>query len=160
MNDEIGYNGIIGFEGSKEDFEKMVKELGRLRKSGLMIGSWPTPEIVLMRLGIGTWPTPERPARIIKPRPIPGGWPIQNYVNKDILDKIIETAPRVKLDGIDGGMRPAHFHLKDEAVLLNREQFKELVTHTAMELAGKLAESADYYETINAVKNLVPPEVV
>ena len=73
-----------------------------------------------------------------------------------LLEKIAEGMPRLKvIEGIDGGMREAHLHMGNQIVLISRERFKEVVGKAAMEIAEKIADSAEYSQAIGAIRNLV-----
>lgn len=146
---EIKFRGKLEFEGPVSEFEAVMADLGKLSARGLMIGTWPTPEHPAGGLMIDTVPLPEQP--------LPGIVPVARYLSRDLLNKLTEGMPRFKIiKDINGGIRSAHLHLQDEVVLLDRAGFKEAVTHVATELAGKLAETAEYTETIGAISHLVP----
>ena len=123
----------------------------------IRIGTWPTPERTAGGPRIGAIPLPELMCHIPWPRPFPGFIDIPRYLGRDLLDKLIEGMPRFKvIKDIDGGIRTAHLHLQDEVVLLEEAGFKEAVQHVAAELAGQLAETAEYPETIGAIRHLTP----
>jgi hypothetical protein len=150
---EIKFGGKIEFEGSVSEFKTLMAGLQRLSDQGLKIGTWPTPE----RPAIGGIPLPELMCHIPWPRPFPGFIDIPRYLGKDLLEKLIEGKPRFKvIKDIDGGIRTAHLHLHDEVVLLEEAGFKEAVQRVAAELAGQLAETAEYDETIGAIRHLTP----
>jgi hypothetical protein len=94
----------------------------------------------------------------IYPKPFPGGWPVPIYevLGERLLAQLSGDMPPLKIDGIDGGIRNPHLHLADRIVLVDRDRFKEVVGHVAMELAGKFAAEAEYVETVEALHNLVP----
>ncbi len=126
-----------------------MAELRKLPANSLKIGTWPTPEHPAGGLMIDTVPLPEQPS--------PGIIPVARLLGGELRDKVIEGMPRVKIiNGIDGGIRNPHLHIKDEVVLLNRARFKEVVSQIAGELAGKLTESADFAETARAISHLFP----
>jgi len=132
MNEKIIFRTEIEFKGSIEEFEKVAATLVELP----------------IRIRV-EWP----------PGHTAGCWPIapEELLSRKILDKIIEGMPRIKIiRGIDGGIRNPHLHIGDEVVLINRERFKELAGQVAMELAERLAERADYVETVGAIRNLMP----
>jgi len=161
MKEEIDFKASIGYKGSREGFEKVAADLGRLRERGLMIetvplpekpkgkargmlmiDTVPLPEIEVGGFRIGTWPTPERGLMIdtvpLPEKPFPGIWPITKLLSKELRDKIIQGMPRIKINDIDGGIRNPHFHIRNEVVLLDRAQWKKFVGQVAMELSKDL----------------------
>jgi len=143
MEEEITFEWLARFTGSAEQFEGLVTGINKLRESGVMID---------------TVPLPEKHLTVIKPWPYPGGWPIESVLSKRFLEKITDGMVRIKLDGIEGGMRNAHLHIGNEAVLLDKARFKQAVGQAAKVLGERLAETANYYETIGAIRGLVPRE--
>lgn len=88
-----------------------------------------------------------------------GCWPIapMKLISKDMLHRVSEGMPRVKLvKDFPGGIRVPHLHAGDEVILLDAARFKEVVAPIAAELAGNLAETGQYAETVGAVRGLVP----
>ncbi len=131
MNEKITFRTEIEFKGTLEEFVKVATTLVELP----------------IRIRV-EWP----------PGHTAGCWPIgpEELLPRKILDKIIEDMPRIKIiRGIRGGIRDPHLHIGDEIVLIDRKRFKEVVGQVAMELAGRLAERADYTETVGAIRNLV-----
>lgn len=134
MNEKITFRTEIEFKGSIEEFEKVAAALVELP----------------IRIRV-EWP----------PGHTAGCWPIapEELLSKKVLDRVTEAMPRIKAEiirGIRGGIRDPHLHIKNEVMILNRVRFKEVVGQVAMELAGRLAERADYTETVGAIRNLVP----
>lgn len=128
----ITFRTEIEFKGSTEEFEKVATALARLP----------------IRLRV-EWP-PDHTA---------GCWPIgpEQIISKQVLDKVIEGMPQLKIiRDIRGGIRNPHLHVKDQVVLLDRARFKEVVGQVAMELAGRIAERAEYTEAVGAIRNLAP----
>jgi hypothetical protein len=134
MKETITFRTEIEFQGSIQEFGKVVAVL---KESPLLIrAEWP-PEHTA-----GCWPTP-----------------LAEIVSGRVLDNAIEGMPRISADiiqGIRGGIREPHLHVGDEVVLLDRARFKEVVRQAATELAGGLAEKADYSEVVGAIRNLAP----
>ena len=154
---EIKYSGKIEFEGSVSEFKAVMTELEKLSARGVMVGTWPTPEHPAKGMRIGSVPWPEVIAHFPWPWPFPGIIDIPRYLGRDLLEKLIEGRPRFKIiKDIDGGLRTAHLHLQDEVVLLDQAGFKEAVARVATELAGNLAETAEYPETVGAIRHLIP----
>lgn len=155
---EIAFRASIEFKGPANEFEKVMDDLAKLRKRGLMIDTVPLPEkkvggmmidtVPLPELGneglmIGTWPTPERKASRLMidtvplpERPFPGIPAITKLLTKEMLNKLVKGMPKVRIiKDINGGMRNPHLHVGNEVVLLDRAKFKELVGQVAAEMA-------------------------
>lgn len=131
MNEKITFRTEIEFIGSIAEFGRAVASLVELP----------------IRIRV-EWP-PIHPVGCTKY--------FEEFLSERVLDKVIEGMPRIKAEiirGIRGGIRNPHLHIKDEVVLLDRVRFKEVVGQVAMELAGRLAERADYTETVGAIRNL------
>jgi hypothetical protein len=62
--------------------------------------------------------------------------------------------PDIVIGPIAGGIRDPHLHMEGGIALLDRKQFKEVITKAATDLAGKLAETADHVEAVGAIRNL------
>ena len=147
---EIQFIGIIEFDGPVSDFKAVMGDLGKLTGRGLKIGTWPTPEHPAKGMMIDTVPLPEND--------LAGIYPIARHLSRSMVDKLTKGMPKFKLiKDINGGIRCAHLHLHDEVVLLDREGFKEAVEHVATELAGRLAETTEYIETVGAIRNMGRP---
>lgn len=132
MDEKITFRTEIEFKGSIPEFEKVVASLAELPIRVRV--EWPPDHTA------GCWPI--GPEEILSPR---------------VLGKVTEGMARIKIvRGIKGGIRDPHLHIKDEVVLLDRTRFKEFVGQVAMELGGRLAERAEYVETVGAIRNLVP----
>ena len=142
MENEIDFKVSVTFKGSRQEFEKVAPDIAKLKShKSIMIDTVPLPEkpaIQLEEVSIGTWPTPEIVIKPRPPKPLPGIWPVTRLVNQRVQSKLIEGMPRVKIDGINGGMRNPHLHLKDEVVLLDNARFKEFVGHIAKQLSNEL----------------------
>lgn len=131
MKKEITFRTEIEFKGSAEEFAEMAEVLVKLP----------------VRLRV-EWP----------PGHIAGCWPvaIEKLLSRQALNKIAEGMPKIKIvKGINGGMRDPHLHLGDEIALLSREKFKELVGKAAMEIAGLLADKAEYVQAIGTIRSMV-----
>jgi len=134
MNEEITFRTEIEFKGSIEELGKVVAALAELPIRTRV--EWPPGHTA------GCWPIPP-----------------EEFLSREVLDKVIEGMPRIRVEilrGIRGGIRDPHLHIRDDVVLLDRVRFKELVGQAAMQLAGTLAEKAEYTETVGAIRNLVP----
>jgi hypothetical protein len=134
MNKTITFKTEIEFRGSAEEFGKVAAALVELP----------------IRIRV-EWP----------PGHLAGCWPvlINEVINDSILDKITEGMPRISAkinQGIPGGIRDPHLHLRDEVVLLDKNRFKQLAGQVAQELTERLADKAGYTETVGAIRNLVP----
>jgi hypothetical protein len=134
MKQTITFRTEIAFQGSIQEFGKLVSVLKG--SPVVMRAEWPPdhPD--------GCWPTP-----------------VAEIVNARVLAKTIEGMPRIAaeiIQGINGGIREAHLHVGGDVVLLDRESFKVVVQEAATELAGGLAEQADYTEIVGAIRNLAP----
>lgn len=130
-DEKITFKTQIEFKGPIAEFEKVADALIKLPISIRI--EWPPGHLA------GCWPIP--PERIL---------------GRKVLNKVIEGMPRIKIiQPFPGGIRNAHLHIKDEIVLLDRARFREVVGQIAMELAGKLAERAEYTETVGAIRDLV-----
>ena len=132
MDKTITFRTEIEFKGSIAEFEKVAAALVEL------------------------------PIRVRVEWPIchtAGCWDIapEELLSKKVLERVTEGMARFKIiRGIPGGIRDPHLHIRDEVVLLDRARFKEVVGQVAMELAGRLAERAEYTETVGAIRNLMP----
>jgi hypothetical protein len=143
MENEIDFKISIAFKGSKEEFEKVAEDIAKLQlNKSVAIETVPLPEkqpIEFDGISIGTWPSPEVVIRKPKPpKPLPGIQPIARLLNSKTQNKIIQGLPRVRIDGINGGIRNPHLHVKDEIVLLDKERFKEFVGNVARELSNRM----------------------
>lgn len=81
-----------------------------------------------------------------------GGWPVPlaEIASHRLLAKYAELGHRLNtLERIDGGEVVPHFHLKDDVILLERNEFKQLIGEVAMELATELAGRVDYETTVD-----------
>ena len=158
----IQFRGIIEFDGPVSEFKVVIGELGKLTASGLKIGTWPTPEHPAKGMMIDTVPLPEHPGRglMIDTIPLPendlaGIYPIARHLSRTMVDKLTSGMPKFKLiKDINGGIRCAHLHLQDEVVLLDEAGFKEVIKFVAADLAGRLAETTDYTNTVGALSHL------
>lgn len=139
MDKTITFRTEIEFKGSIAEFEKVAVALAELP----------------IRVRV-EWP----------PGHTAGCWPIgpEELLSKKVLERVTEGMARFKIiRDIPGGIRDPHLHIRDEVVLLDRARFKEVVGQVAMELAGRLAERAEYTETVGAIRKLmsgVSPELM
>lgn len=134
MNKAITFRTEIEYRGSAEEFGNVAAALVELP----------------IRIRV-EWP----------PGHLAGCWPVSigEVLNDRILEKITEGMPRINakiIQGIPGGIRDPHLHLRDEVVLLDKNKFKQLAGHVAQELAERLADITGYTETVGAIRNLVP----
>lgn len=160
----IKFEARLEFDGSLEDFKALQNDLGNLgqkglkidtvplpedKAGGLMIDTVPLPESPAGGLMIGTWPTPEKKglklvvsSAPLPKRPILAGIPaITKILGKDLVSKLSVDMPRLKhIEGINGGIRVAHLHLKDEVVLLNPDRFRILASEIAIQLGKDLRD--------------------
>ncbi|MCX6653663.1 MAG: hypothetical protein NTY03_00930 [Candidatus Bathyarchaeota archaeon] len=150
MADKIEFEGVIRFNGSSEDFQKMIREY---KEKGLSLGHVKNDEKLYNSL-VGTWPTPERPK--FKPRPFPGGNPILELAGPDFWKKLDLKSKHIWVDQINGGITPAHYHIGDQIYLLDKAQFKEAIGKVAENIAGKLADRADFNSAIDALNQMNP----
>lgn len=142
----IQFTGIIEFDGPVSQFKEVMGGLGKLTANGLKIGTWPTPEHPAKGMMIDTIPLPENLAGI---------YPVARHLSRSMVDKLTKGMPKFKLiKDINGGIRCAHLHLHDEVVLLDEAGFKEVIQFVAKDLAGRLAETTDYTDTVGAIRNL------
>jgi hypothetical protein len=102
--------------------------------SGLMIGTGPDQQKKGTTIMISTVPLPERPI-------LPGVYPISKLLSRELVVKLTDGMPRFKyVEGIRGGIRTAHLHLKDEVVLLNPDRFRILASEIATQIGKELSE--------------------
>ena len=130
MDEQITFRTEIEFKGSMEEFQEVAARLVELP----------------IRIRV-EWP----------PGHLAGCWPIapEELLNVRVLEAIAKEAPRIKvIEGINGGIRDPHLHWRGDMVFLSREKFKDLVGHAAMQVAGEIAEKAEYAETIGVIRNL------
>ena len=146
---EVKFEGKLEFEGSESEFKAVMAGLKRLSARGVKIGTWPTPDHPAGSLMVGTVPLPEQPTSGIVAMP--------EYLDRDLLNRLIVGMPRFKLiDDICGGLRTPHLHLHDEVILLDQARFKEAVVKVVTDLTEKLAETAEYPEVVGAIGHLAP----
>lgn len=131
MNEKITFRTEVEFIGSTAEFEKVAAALIELPIRIRV--EWAPCHTA------GCWPVP--PFRLL---------------SKKAIERVTEGMPRIIIKDIAGGIRDPHLHIGEEAVLLDRAKFKELVGQVAMELGGRLAERAEYTETVGAIRNLMP----
>ncbi len=134
MNKQVTFRTEIEFKGSMEEFQEVAARLVELP----------------IRIRV-EWP----------PGHLAGCWPIgpEELLSQRMLERITKEAPRIKIiEGINGGIRDPHLHWRGEMVFLSREKFKDLVGNAAMQVAGKIAERAEYAESIGVLRNLVGME--
>jgi hypothetical protein len=130
MEQRISFQTEIQFEGTISEFGELAAKLVELP----------------LRLRL-EWP-PDHTA---------GCWPIGplELLNPRVLQAIAAEQPRLKtVEGIRGGIRDPHLHLKDEIVFLERARFKELVGQVAMEVAGQGALQGEYTDVVGAIRGL------
>ncbi len=94
--------------------------------------------------------------RQIKVRPWSpyGGWPVPlaRIVGEGFLEKYVaKRIPIKRLEGINGGEEVAHFHLGNDIIFLESDDFKTLVGEIALKLATDLAGKVDYSKTVDLV---------
>ena len=131
MDDKIIFRTEIEFAGPIAEFEKVAAALAELPVR--VRAEWPPGHTA------GCWPIPP-----------------EKLLSKKVLERVTEGMPRIVIRPIPGGIRDPHLHIGDEAVLVDRLRFKEVVGQVAMELAGRLAQRAEYAETVGASLNLMP----
>jgi hypothetical protein len=130
MDEQITFRTEIEFKGSIEEFREVAARLVELP----------------IRIRV-EWP----------PGHLAGCWPVapEELLNPRMLEAITEEAMAIDvIKGINGGIRDPHLHWRGEMVFLNREQFKELVGNAAMQVAGEIAERAQYADSIGVIRNL------
>lgn len=134
MNEEITFRTEIEFTGSITEFEKVAARLAEL---------------------------PFRTRVELPPKHLAGCWRLSplEILSKEVIARVTEGMPRIRIKPIPGGIRDPHLHIGDEAVFLDRARFKELVGQVAMNVAGKIAEGKEYTvpytETVGAIGNLM-----
>lgn len=130
----IEFDATIRFKGSLEKFKKAA---ARLAEADFEVATSPWEPI---------------------PKPEPGGFPlpIHRILSRSVINDIVRGMPRIKLDGIRGGMRNPHLHVGKEAVILNRARFKKLVREVAAGLGERFAGTAQYTEAIDALRAMAP----
>lgn len=144
----IQFQATIEFEGSIEEYRRLMGDLESMADYGLKIGTWPTPEHPTETMKIGTYKLPEGP--------YPGIFPFARLFTIEYLMGQTVDMPRLTLiKDIWGGIRNPHLHLGDEIVLLDRDTFKDIVQETAARLTEGLAENAEYNEVADAITHLV-----
>jgi hypothetical protein len=128
---KISFKAGIEFSGSVQEFERLASSLAEAKA----------------RIDYGK----------IGPPHLAGCWVIdlRELVGSDVLTRLAEGATRLRVPtDIAGGIRDAHVHIGDEVALLDRGAFKKLVSQVAGEVAGRLAETADYTQTVQAIDAL------
>ncbi len=117
MREEIRFEGFIQFKGSINEFNQLME----LQKKGP--GS----------IAINTVPVPDRewwPWRLRGIPPFP-----EALLSAEVKEILTKDMPRIKLiDGIDGGIRDPHFHMRDGVTLINESKMKEMLGKIASEL--------------------------
>lgn len=131
MNEQIKWKAEIEFEGSEEELTKVAEALHAL------------PVVVR----IPGW---------VKPGPYPGIVPIEAILGKDVVAHFVERGRvlNIRPGLINGGYPGPHIHLDGKLILLEREQFVELVGETAKRLASQLAATeGDYVKVTEPLMN-------
>ncbi len=138
MTEALKWKAEIKFEGTADDFNKMVTQLDRLP----------------VEISIPEWG--RRPVHFDGCMPLPIG----RLIGMERLEKLVTDLPRIQIKfirDIRGGLRMAHVHLSDEIVLLDQTRFKALVAGVAHDLGEMRAETIeDYIEVMDAVGRLDP----
>lgn len=134
MNDKVTFRAEIEFQGTADDLAKVVNGLNKLP----------------VRLVVDKFPLPF---------PYPGGWPVPlfRFLPKDLVTKITKESssfPSAILNGINGGIRDPHLHIKDQVALIGREEFSQVVGIAADNIAQELAAESGYQQTIGALREL------
>lgn len=136
MSDKFVWKAALKFEGTAEEFNRLVESLEPLQVKV------------------------EIPECISIPRHLAGcqRTPLERLLGEARMKKLIEDMPRTRIkfiQDIKGGIRTPHLHLADEVVLLDQARFKTLVGQIAQELAEIRAETIeDYIEVMDPVGRL------
>jgi hypothetical protein len=134
MADKITFRAEIEFQGTAEELEKVISGVNKLA----------------VRLVVDKFPLPF---------PYPGGWPIPLFrvLPKDLVNKLAKdrvSFPSIILNGINGGIRDPHLHIKDQVTMLDREEFGQVVGMAAESIGQELAAETGYQQTIGALREL------
>jgi len=130
MGKEMKFATEVVFKGTPDEFQEMTQALVKL---------------------------PVR-VRVPWPFPYPGGWPVplDQLLSKKVLDGLVEDRQKIKIiEGIRGGIRDPHLHVKNQVVLLDRPAFKQMVGLVAQKLAEQIAEGGTYMQTVGAIQDMV-----
>lgn len=93
------------------------------------------------------------------PWPLPGLWPfpIMKVLSPEMLARYTKGRPMFSskiLDGIEGGIRETHLHLKDKVALIDREVFAEVMGKVADHIVKEIAVDSNYVNTIGVLREL------
>lgn len=140
MTDKFEWKAEIKFQGTAEEFHKFREVIEAALETGNI------------SIEIPEWKPRPRHLAGCFPRPI------DDILDKVRLEALIKDKARFQfpyIRDIYGGIRTAHLHLGNEVVLLDRAQFKTMVTEVAHELAAKRVEAVeDYVEVMSKVNSL------
>lgn len=134
MTDKITFRAELEFQGPAAQLAEVVKAINKL-----------PVRVVVDRIPI--------------PFPFPGGWPIPLFrlLPKEMVTRISKEGaaiPKDILDGINGGIRDAHLHIKDQVFMIGREEFAEVVGIAAENIAREVAADAPYQQAVGALRDL------
>ena len=134
MKEKITFRAEIEFRGTSDELARLIESI-REMPVAISIGEIDMPP----RLA-GMWP-----------------FPIMKVLSPEMLAKFTKgrpTFPSKILDGIDGGIREAHLHIKDKVALLDRESFATVMGKAADHIVNEIAVDSNYVNTIGVLREL------
>ena len=133
MEETVRLDAILSFRGPVEGFKKLVGTFQALGPETLFIDTVPLPESWLK------W----HPCRF-------GCMPVWfHFLGERFLNDLIEKTPRIKVDGIRGGIRTAHYHINDrEVALLDRGKFQDWMKGIIIVDGKKLPDLQKEFEDV------------
>lgn len=135
MSEKITFRAKIEFNGSADE---LATVLGAIRELPL-------------KISIGKFPLPF---------PYPGGWPFPIFrsLSSELVSKYTKDRPSFPeakvLGDINGGIRDAHLHFKDQVSLLDADSFAKIVGNAAENIVQDIAREGSYEQTIGAIQQL------
>jgi hypothetical protein len=136
MDTNIFWKGEIIFRGDAKEYTQLAAAFEKLP----------------VEINIPEWRRPHHLAGCFP-------FPVESLLGRDLLDNIIDGMPRVPvkfIKGIPGGIRPAHLHIGNEIVLLDRNRFRTYASAVAAEMAKILVdtEGLDYVDVMGPINEL------
>ena len=143
MDEKITFRAEVEFCGTPDDLGNVIAALRKLPLE-IFIEKWPRPPWPPGPIGLAPFPMMNKLA--------------PEFVNK--ITKNASTIPVKLMEGINGGIRDPHLHLKDKIALLDRETFAQVIGNVAEQMAREIALGGDYARGIGVIRELSEMEDV